>query len=512
MLTHISIWSDRGWSKIVIEEAIQIFPDTVSSYSGTFFCELCGQFVTLTGPGGLIRHFRHSSHEADKNCPERTFSSGSYYNYSDTNRSLPYRIKIAGKQLDFQIGFIALPNELFKQTQGETLEILAGTSRRKFNINQERFSSEGTAYISVGAEPLTQYHLCYSNTNSVAKFFWAEIVYGIEDIGTLFDKESGKRLPHDADVMLGTPYYLITKNNIRDRYSDVKIIKVMDTRNNWHIYEIQATQLTNEAAKFFLNYHARLTDKPSILIPVWPPCVQRPHILLHNVRDLAFLHIGNSEAKIFPTSYLPHESVDNVNNVSFVSLKCSGRQQLISIGRTNILRYMYLWESVLKQRTPFPSIRVTDVSGNDLEDNEFDTLPKYSSLAVRTLYDGYIEIIENDMTCVHLDLSADKALEIDSLRLGQSVRIYQGLDCIREITFLRHHVRIGPNESDNILFNKLSQYDGFKQIPVPHSLGAIVNKMHDMPKTNKWLRAKIRKQLIPEKAILIIKGYIEKRH
>lgn len=73
-LTHVCMWSDKGWKRITAEQAAKMHPGgTVSAYSGLFMCELCGQYVTLTDGYKNARHFRHSSHEKSKDCPERTF-------------------------------------------------------------------------------------------------------------------------------------------------------------------------------------------------------------------------------------------------------------------------------------------------------------------------------------------------------------------------------------------------------------------------------------------------------
>ena len=52
-LTHICMWSDKGWKRITAEQAAEQaakrhLEGTVSAHSGLFMCELCGQYVGLT--------------------------------------------------------------------------------------------------------------------------------------------------------------------------------------------------------------------------------------------------------------------------------------------------------------------------------------------------------------------------------------------------------------------------------------------------------------------------------
>lgn len=93
-LTHVKMWSGHSWIHITAEDAASLHPGgTVSAHSGLFMCDLCGQYVTLTAKGEKARHFRHSSYEKSKNCPERTFGSGTMLPlYSPDAHELPIKI------------------------------------------------------------------------------------------------------------------------------------------------------------------------------------------------------------------------------------------------------------------------------------------------------------------------------------------------------------------------------------------------------------------------------------
>ena len=61
-LTHVCMWSNKGWKRITAEEAAKYYPyGTVSAHSGLFMCELCGQYVTLTDGNIRTRYFKHSA-------------------------------------------------------------------------------------------------------------------------------------------------------------------------------------------------------------------------------------------------------------------------------------------------------------------------------------------------------------------------------------------------------------------------------------------------------------------
>lgn len=45
-LTHVCVWSSKGWTHITPEEVARSHPGgSVSARSGLFMCELCGQYV-----------------------------------------------------------------------------------------------------------------------------------------------------------------------------------------------------------------------------------------------------------------------------------------------------------------------------------------------------------------------------------------------------------------------------------------------------------------------------------
>ena len=89
-LTHVCMWQNNGWKNITADEAARLHPDGgVSAHSGLFMCELCGQYVLLTDGNYQRRHFRHSSAEKSKDCPERTTGAYIPMVYGISDHELP---------------------------------------------------------------------------------------------------------------------------------------------------------------------------------------------------------------------------------------------------------------------------------------------------------------------------------------------------------------------------------------------------------------------------------------
>ena len=65
-LTHVCMWSNKGWKRITASEAAKLQPGgTVSAHSGLFMCELCGQYVILV-EGGDANGYQRQKTKADR--------------------------------------------------------------------------------------------------------------------------------------------------------------------------------------------------------------------------------------------------------------------------------------------------------------------------------------------------------------------------------------------------------------------------------------------------------------
>ena len=123
-LNHVCMWTNHGWEKITVEKATKLFPHTVEKKSGLFMCELCGQGVIFSRGKKKIAHFKHSRGEAEKNCPERTFSNANF-DYRELvlkKAKLPLKIINSSAGIELYIGFPQFPTELLE----DEFEIVIG--------------------------------------------------------------------------------------------------------------------------------------------------------------------------------------------------------------------------------------------------------------------------------------------------------------------------------------------------------------------------------------------------
>ena len=507
-LTHVCMWSDNGWTRITAEQAAKLHPGgTVSAHSGLFMCELCGQYVSLTDGAVQTRHFRHSAYEKSKNCPERIFGAGYSISYGSQEHDLPIRITgVSSSSFRFEIGLIRAPIGLL--SRDFCIEIKPkGVSDPPYRFEKERLNDDRITYLSIGERPFEKYTLNFKNGIDKLREFWPAEITGIDPEGTLFEKSSGKKLTYDADVEIEKEYYLLKRGYFyRRSYSSIRIREIVQKQfgwESWTLYIVSASAFSEEAARFFLDFHCRLTEHPVSLQPVWPLFVEGNYIVKHSQDNMYMLVEGNvATVKTFPSAAVCQLN-HNVSYPKLYEVHCSSRQQLISAGRTQALQYTYFWKEPLNGVGSSPAILVTDLSGSEIESGESNTLPYHKTLLFKSTFDGEL-IISNNRVVDKRKIVADRQLELNGLSYGVSVQLVIGLDVVWEINFKKRQVSIVSDEVE--ILKRLRNTSG-AFIPAPHSLRNILSGMGQYPQICQWIK-------IPAKADMnqFLQGLHESKH
>lgn len=496
-LTHVCMWSDNRWERITAEQAARLHPGgTVSAHSGLFMCELCGQYVSLTDGVVQTRHFRHSAHEKSKNCPERIFGAGYSIFYGSQEHDLPIRIAgVSSSSFRFEVGLIRAPIGLF--SRDFRIEIMPkGVLNTPYVFTKERLNCESITYLPIGERPFEKYTLNFKNGSDKLREFWPTEINGIDPEGTLFEKISGKKLTYDADVEIEKEYYLLKRGYFHRRsYGNIRIQEVTQKQFGWEIwtlYVVFASAFSEESARFFLDFHCRLTEHPVSLQLVWPLFVEGNYIVKHSQNSMYMLVEGNvATVKTFPSAVV-HQL-----NQKLYEVLCSSRQQLISAGRTQALQYTYFWKEPLNRVGLSPAISVTDISGSEVAPGETNTLPHNKTLLLKSTFDGELIISNNNCVVDKRKIFADKQLELDGLSYGVSVQVVIGLDVVWKIDFKKQQSIITNDEAE--ILKQISNVSG-ASIPAPHSLRNILAGMSRYPRICQWIRKCIKEDTINEQS------------
>ena len=507
-LTHVRMWSDNHWEPITAEQAAKMHPGgTVSAHSGLFMCDLCGQYVTLTDGDIRGRYFKHSAYEKSKDCPERTFGSGYSVSYAPWEHDLPIRItSVSSYSFRFEVGLIRIPTSSF--SKDFRIEIRPkGVIDVSYVFTKERLNHDGITYLPIGERPFESYTLSFQNGNNRLREFWPETVAGIDPKGTLFEKASGKKLSYDADVEIGREYYLLRRDFInKTSYKCVQIREVTRKQfgwENWTLYVVSASTYNEESARFYLDFHCRLTDCPVSLQPVWPLFVEGNYLVKHNRPSIYVLVSGDvASVKTFPVVSIRQLGA-NTSRQCLYKILCSGRQQLISAGRSRVLQYTYFWKEPLNQTGLHPDLLVTDLAGHKIAPGETNILPYNKTLQFKLPFDGELVIFRNNHVADKRKVYPDKPVEIERLSYGMSVQVVIGLDAIWRLDFKKQqHIAI---DDENELLKQISNTSGV-QIPIPHALLNIMAGLNCYPRISQWIRNCLKRGTIDEQAYRRLQG------
>lgn len=496
-LTNVAMWTDKGWKSVTKDEAIRLFPDDkVSAKSGIFMCRLCKKYVTLTTPGTNARCFKHSRGDIDKECDDRALSSP-VQNFELHTFIPPMRIKIKNPQLySLEMGLILPPD--IKDKKGSIIIKSDNLSIDGVKYDISRLSYDSLTYLQLGSAPAEKYTISVVESS----LSLPHSVDGIKKSGALFDYYTRKKLPDDADVVVNHDYYFLTTKKI---YVPSNIIVAqICIMNGWYIYKIRAKVFNRSNADFFFKYGYLLTEKQASLTFLWPEYILSPYVIRHKSDKLNLYIQGESIIpKIYPTGNILYSKYCDSDNGVAVTVECNARQQLLSAGRTKVLRYTYLWKYNLDTYIGLPIVRITDIKGTEVIAGENSKLPEKRILQIITQFDGYVEISKDDWVIEKRKINASVVSEIDQIQFGMCIRIFQGLECVYSISYVRQKLNASADEEE--ILQQL-QSAGGKMIPISHLFGVVAKKYNGYPLIQKWIYSQIRNGFISEKAYKLIRG------
>lgn len=478
MLTHVSTWKNGRWERISAEEAAKLYPFTVPVGQKRFICDLCGQYVTFTGPGKVNRHFKHNRGDDDKTCEERS----SYYAITaltDSEKALAIRINVSHDQCYFSIGLPAVPESLLDLNIDETIIIHYGMGKSKY-YSLERLSPYFVTYLPLDGRLYENYSIEFSDERLKTVLGWPLCAIGYSGSGRLFDKKSGKLLPFDCDVTVGNSYYYVTKKRLLQRETPY-VRKLMNMAGGCYLYELAPTKLDQVNAEFFLELKARLTDAPHKSSIMWPPCRMADQLVYHH--DRAALLMVNGNVKTSADNRVLGPILRN-RDWALYRIQVDEERRSVLMGRTKLLGYWEFIHSDKRFMPEVPDLEICDEDGKYLERDTYTKLPKEKKLYITAEYDGFVFITWNDGNCTRKELPAEEKVEISGIKEGTIVGVYIGNSLLREIEFWRQEKRSArPYDMYQLLIKTKG-----RRIPISQaSIGAFASAYPDK-KVRAWLR------------------------
>lgn len=502
-LNHVCMWVDNQWKPVKAHEIVSSHQiGGVSGYSGLFMCSLCGQYVTFANGDVYTAYFKHRKEELSKNCPERTFGPGYIIRYDTQKHDLPLKMHINRGELSFEIGLLKVPPEYLNKDS--FVEIRSDDETESFRYNSERLLPDAVNYLYVGKNPSRQYSIRVHNASKDIESYWPSIIDGVDLEGTMFDAESGKKLPVDADVIINKAYYLFTCNPIYNSYPDVDIREIYRNYKNGQyirVYRVEAKAYSENSARFYLDHHCRFTEHPVKIQPIWPVYADSPYLIKHNHKEMYIFIAGEAELHLFPKAY---SSVKSCINGKIAKISVNNKQQFISVGRTHALKYKYFWQEPIQKPLSEQNATVVDKQNNAVASGVVDRLPQDRIIRCTFPYDGTVVIKENGITKEKRSVKAGEQTTINNINWGMSIAVFIGLDPVWEASFEK---AISESQEEDELLSKLRACSG-NMVDVPHSFGSLAHYFKNNPKIRQWIYQCVRQGRISEKALKMIKNYV----
>ena len=273
-----------------------------------------------------------------------------------------------------------------------------------------------------------------------------------------------------------------------------------------HLRKIRVKRFSEYSAKFFLKYAIFLTEKPAQFYPIWPVYIQDPYFIYHNASEFYFYLCGeDAELKSYPSGAKTVRTHDGI----IYQISTREREQLVSFGKSGALGFSYLIRQSLKRTVPVPKVIIYDSTGNELTDDIYSKLPKEKLISVLCPYDGRAVIEKDGKTTYIYPLAAEQNVTIDGVSFGTTIRLFQGCDCVRTLSFTRKSAETDLSALDIEWVRKLNACKG-PMIPVTHSTGAITTQLAGYPEVQKWLYKKIKLGEMPRSAYLLLQSILKK--
>lgn len=508
-LNNVYYWNKDGWKKVTAEEFVRDHPDIkISAKDEYFWCEMCGQYVSLANGNVNKPHFRHSSEELKKDCDDRAknFAKSDWIKSLQPSYDLPLKICLEQNNFYFKIGLTRLPHQIFDEVKRCRVKIQSAKEILNCCDLSDYLIEGATTWLDLGSSPVRFYSLILKPKISGIGFYWSDEIEGVNPHGTLFDVNTGRKILNDADIKVSSKYYLLTTNQYIRSSESVKVEYLTCKnifRDKWFLYEVEATKLSEEAAKFFLNYHCRLTANPISIIPIYPVNTQDDDVIYCDSRKIFVYFSGNAKIKFFPQT--GNSILFEEKNSKLMEVICNERSKMVAVGRSQILQCLHFWKDLPGSEVKLPKLEVKDVNGKIIESGIYYRLPKNLILQVYAEFDAQIVVSENNDIKNKYFLKAEKFFDIFNIKFGTEIKIFQGLDCVWKGIYQREEK--GILGSDTEVFLKLEHGKG-KKIKVPHTWGSIANKLKNYPQVKCWLYKSIRAGFVSEESYLIFRQFI----
>lgn len=387
-----------GEVRIVNAEQIKKeYKRSISYEEKKFFCSNCGEYVTYVNRSKGKTFFRHIKEtEETKSCDLRIKSQQELSVYQKVGLPI-YLKKDFNRTFSLSIGFYSIDKKAIELSKTERASVTISSVKSNYNLTKKyfvddmNFSCKNTTLKTINLIS-PKYKIDYSalKIKSYLVDKWGYEIEGISESGALFKfgENGGRKIRVNEEIIVDTDYLCIYMNNSEFRRYDgiyyeelgsISLIngiyKVYKVRFSLHGWDKKA--ISEFCRK---NFKVSLVNKPSEIIPIWPPTVENDNKieLVFEKNNLLLLKSNQTNTKAFIHRFKSYieinlNKIDNKKYLFIVSP--SSNERAININDEYNSKYLLVSKYREKIKTFSNHIIIKDIEENVIEKGKYNSLP-----------------------------------------------------------------------------------------------------------------------------------------
>lgn len=500
-LQHVMYWSSEqgDWKNITIDQARKKFgKETIRASEHFLMCSLCHEYIIYTrDTDKRDPYFKHKPEKNERYCPERSDLSISKRDnyYQDIQKTLIYELEIKGDSFKIYLHLPKISKKLKGKYAKDTLIVLNEENKEVTSVPISKISIEDGYKVNVEDfdTPIFKFKL---KDNPYAGDFYEEyprFITGLTN-GLIFDEESNKSITKNEKLSLNHGYYLFSSRDIESEPGIILGEKYVV--EDFNVQKTFAYELTSITKAFYYRWWGNLTGSiKANLVPIWPTYRMNLGKYYFSTSNVI---ISNPSKSVVTRQY----GIDEFKTKSFTfNLKVSSKSKIKLLVNEDSL----LTTNVMNLRLNEKKLRIKDKVKLKLSDTANINDNYISTDGVYPLPQGKLRISNDEGKELSIEIYEGKIL-VDDKRLNirnnftleikvkknQRVKIYQGMNFIKELTF---DVQL---RTDNMLYqqellDKLRKSE--KETPkigLTKNVGQIYIKLREYPLCKQWLKQRIK--------------------
>ena len=468
------VWVNGRWKVVTASSVSNEYLQSVPICFERFWCPSCQQPLGFVYSIKKSSYFMHSSTAQDKSCALRAQSYEKMF-FSAGERQFPLKIEVGRKKIRFFVGLFRVKEELIEKKFKFNVNITtAQQTQEQRNFISDRLLDSSITYLPIGEYPPLKIEV-----QTTEETGWPKSRIGVKPTGSLFDANSGKLLPDEADVVVGKNYFLLIKTGYiyknRYRYS-ISCKQKQVELDGWELFVCKATNSDVQSACFFMAYSANLTNRPINMTPIWP-IVTRSSYEINSPSKIVYLAIsGDIKSKIAPEGcYLRLDDNRSPEFQTFLVYEVQSiYKPIISLGRSGLIKFTQITYSPEENfsNSLQPTVELKDDEDNAIVDEVLNK--KLRNNIVKCLSNINLTYeIQRNLAPVEIGEIKAKTEKIINLLKGQTLRIFCGRDCLKQLSI---EAQKAKTSSTDIFDENLGMYARLEPIALSPTITLAYNK------------------------------------